>query len=81
MSSKPLRTAEAVFEALGGVRAVAELTNSTYAAAWNWRKLGSFPPRFYTVMAAALTEKGFGASETLWRMSEGNGHGAASSAA
>lgn len=68
METRTLATASAVFDALGGVKAVADLTNSTYAAAWNWRKLGNFPPRTYAVLASKLEHEGYTAPLTLWRM-------------
>ena len=63
-----LRTAEEVFEALGGNPGVAQLTDSKATAVANWRALGSFPPNTYVVMTECLRAQGKIAAAALWRM-------------
>ena len=63
-----LKSTTAVIEALGGVRAVADLTNRTYQAAHNWKRFKTFPPDTYLVMKAKLDEIGATAPASLWRM-------------
>ncbi len=68
MNTEPLTTTTAVIEALNGTRAVAELTGSTYAAAFNWRSFDTFPSKTFVVMSEALAAKGLSASPSLWGM-------------
>jgi hypothetical protein len=68
---KQLTTIEDVFSELGGVRAVAELTNRTVnptVAMWKVRK--TFPTNTYAVMKAALRAKGLDAPDSFWNMAE-----------
>jgi ABC-type hemin transport system substrate-binding protein len=68
MSEHELSTTEEVILALGGVRAVAELTGRKYTAACNWANFQTFPPDTFVVMKAALTDRGYAAPNSLWRM-------------
>ena len=68
-----LSTTRAVMAALGGTRAVAQLTNRKYSAAANWLlsidgKEPAFPSNTYVVMNEALAAKGKTASVSLWGM-------------
>jgi hypothetical protein len=63
-----LTTAAAVFDALNGVRSVAELTGRNYDAAYNWKRFGQFPSDTFVVMQAALADRGMTAPPSLWRM-------------
>lgn len=63
-----LTSAEQVFEALGGITAVAALTNRKYTAAHNWRAFGRFPTNTYLVMTEALAAQGKTAPASLWGM-------------
>lgn len=65
-----LSAASEIFDKLGGVRAVAELTGRTYDAAWNWKRFNRFPPNTYSIMTAALNANGYTAPGSLWRMVE-----------
>lgn len=65
-----LSTAADVFDKLGGVRPVAEMTGRTYDAAWNWKRFGRFPPNTYSVMTTALASNGCTAPASLWGMVE-----------
>lgn len=65
-----LRTTVDVIEALGGTRAVAELTGRTYNAAHNWRGFPTFPANTFLKMQAALNERGHVAPSSLWGMAE-----------
>lgn len=63
-----LSTAAEVIDNLGGIAEVARLTRRTYNAVSNWRVLGSFPANTFLVLNAALKERGYTASPSLWRM-------------
>lgn len=65
-----LTSTQAVIDALGGVKAVAELTGRDYDAAWNWKKFPHFPPDTYLVLTGALESNGHTAPPSLWRMVE-----------
>jgi hypothetical protein len=67
-----LNSIEDVIEELGGVKAVAELTNRTNSASVvpNWIDRKSFPRQTYAVMKAALHAKGATAPGDLWKMPE-----------
>jgi len=58
----------AVIKALGGITAVARLTDRQYNAAQNWKGFATFPPDTYVVMIAALAARGHTAPPSLWRM-------------
>lgn len=64
--SRVLRTKEEVMTALGGIQRVCELTGSGYSAAENWKRLASFPSRYFLVMTFALHEIGLSAPPELW---------------
>lgn len=71
MAKRNLRTVEQVIEALGGPKAVGELTKrASVNAAWNWTDRGSFPTNTYAIMKAALAEIGASAPDSLWNMIE-----------
>lgn len=55
-------------DALGGTRAVADLTGRTYPAAFNWRSFQTFPADTYVVLTAALRDKDLTAPDSLWGM-------------
>jgi hypothetical protein len=57
-----------VMDALGGNLAVAELTQSTVKAVWNWRGFETFPSNTYVAMTNALLAKGKSAPASLWGM-------------
>lgn len=63
-----LTSADAVFEALGGMDAVLELTGARYKTAHVWKQIGSFPSKFYVLMTAELERRGYSASPDLWDM-------------
>ena len=63
-----LRTTLQVIEALGGYHAVATLTGRTPNAAENWKRHLAFPADTYLVMTDALSDKGFSAPPSLWKM-------------
>ena len=56
--------------ALGGTRAVAELTGRRYTAAAHWLKFKAFPSNTYLVLKSALYAKGYVAPDSLWGMTE-----------
>lgn len=66
--SEPLTTTSEVMDALGGNRAVADLTHRTLAAVWNWRQFPTFPSNTYLIMTDALDRIGFTAPPSLWGM-------------
>lgn len=68
---KPMRleSARDVVTALGGIEVVGELVGSRPKSVSDWQsRIGSFPPRTYVVMNAALAEQGLSAHPKLWRM-------------
>ncbi len=72
MSNWPpiLTTTEEVVHALGGTRAVAELTGRKYTAAAHWAKFDTFPSNTFLVISAELERRGFSAPASLWNMQE-----------
>lgn len=58
-----------VFERLGGIQAVADLTGRKYKAAWMWIYLDKFPTDTYLIIKGALSNKGLKAKDALWGMS------------
>jgi len=64
--AKILRSAEEVFDALGGVASVASMTGTKYTRAHNWRAFGYFPANSYRAIKSALAAKGLDAEEALW---------------
>ena len=65
-----LTTTEQVIYALGGTRAVADMTGRKYNAAHNWLGFDHFPPNTFLLMQAALEERGLTAPASLWKMME-----------
>jgi hypothetical protein len=65
-----LHSTEDVIEALGGIRAVAQLMNVGITAVHNWRSWNEFPPRTYLVLTNKLERIGLRAPAKLWRMLE-----------
>ena len=63
-----LTTTREVIKALGGVEAVANLTDRQYNAASNWNGFKTFPPDTYVVMIEALLRNDHWAPPSLWRM-------------
>lgn len=63
-----LSTTSAVIDALGGNRAVADLTHTTNKAVWNWHGFETFPSNTYVVLIEALHERGKTAPASLWGM-------------
>ena len=67
---KTLSTAAAVFDALGGIGAVAELTGAKYVTAHHWKMVGYFPPKTFVLLVGALAKRGCEAPTELWKMVE-----------
>lgn len=65
-----LATVDEVFDALGGIDAVADLTSSKPKAVLNWKYFKHFPSRTYLAMTAELKKRGKRAPATLWKMTE-----------
>jgi hypothetical protein len=63
-----LKTAQEVFDALGGTAKVAELTGVKYNAASNWKSFNRFPARTFLSLQSALEAKGLRAAPELWNM-------------
>lgn len=57
-----------VITSLGGPNAVAKLVGLKQPAVSNWKKRGSFPPRTYIALQAALAERRLTAPNSLWGM-------------
>lgn len=64
--SRELKTKAEVMAALGGIVAVCALTGAEYGAVENWKRLKTFPSRYFLVMAFALNGKGLRAPPELW---------------
>lgn len=66
-----LDSVRAVIAALGGIRAVSEMTGRDYRTVSAWQaRLHCFPPQFYVAMRAALAVQGNTAPHRLWQMVE-----------
>jgi len=65
---RKIRTFDDVLNALGGVKAVAELTEVTSSAVCKWRSRdgGRFPARTHPRIKAALAGKRQSAPQHLW---------------
>lgn len=64
-----LTSVDAVIRALGGTRAVMELTDAKFPQTVNnWRALDRFAANTYVVLTDALTEAGATADPRLWGM-------------
>lgn len=63
-----LRTTSEVIDALGGIRALSELTRTSINGIYNWRAVGQFPADTYIVIREALGEIGKSAPDHLWPM-------------
>jgi hypothetical protein len=68
MDHRELTSTAAVMDALGGTRAVADITGRTYAAAFNWRSFKTFPADTYVALTVALRGAGCAAPDSLWGM-------------
>lgn len=66
--SRKLRTKDEVIAALGGVLGLCELTGLSYRRVENWKRLRTFPSRYYLVMVQALQEQRMTAPPALWGM-------------
>ena len=68
--SGTLTTTREVTAALGGTKAVANLTGRKYSAASNWllESKGQFPPNTFVALNAALAKIGKSAPASLWGM-------------
>ncbi len=62
-----LSSPESVVLALGGIRAVGEMTGVKPSTVYNWCHRGHFPARTYRVFVSALETHGMNASPALWR--------------
>lgn len=65
---RELTSTVSVMDALGGTRAVADLTGRTYSAAFNWRSFETFPADTYVALTAALRAIDRTAPDSLWGM-------------
>lgn len=65
-----LGSTRAVVDKLGGVKAVAAMTGSQYAAVWNWTTFAKFPANTFCVMTIALAANGCYAPPRLWGMKQ-----------
>jgi hypothetical protein len=70
--SKNLTTVREVTAALGGIKAVANLTGRKYSAAANWGKeiAPQFPANTFVAINAALAAIGKSAPPSLWGMKQ-----------
>jgi len=65
---KKLRTTEDVIIALGGIPAMAKLTNTSVNGVYNWRAGKQFPADTYLLIRAELAERGLAAPDSMWPM-------------
>jgi hypothetical protein len=65
---RELQTVAEVFEALGGIAKVAELTGVRYNAASNWKSFNRFPARTFLLIQTELDAMGLRADPDLWGM-------------
>jgi hypothetical protein len=65
---RELKTAADVFDALGGIAKVAELTGVKYNAASNWKSFNRFPARTLLLIQTELDAMGLRADPDLWGM-------------
>jgi len=63
-----ISTVENAVEALGGIAAVAEMTNSSPSAVYNWRAADKFPADTYLLVQSELRARGLVAPDNLWPM-------------
>jgi hypothetical protein len=63
-----LESPESVVLALGGVRAVGEMTGVKPSTVYNWCHRGRFPPATYLAFAKVFESRGLTADPRLWRM-------------
>ena len=70
MKHSLLTAADAVIDALGGGRAVAELAGTSHQTVCNWRSFGKFPARTYLLFKHALAARELTAPPSLWGMAE-----------
>ena len=63
-----LRTTNEVIGALGGYRAVINLTGTSPQVVTNWKNQDTFPARFFVLMDAELRKRGYRAPASLWGM-------------
>lgn len=61
-----LPSVNAVIDALGGTKAVAELTKRGATAPCNWRRRQMFPPATFPVLMSALEAIDHTAPKHLW---------------
>ena len=65
--SRKLETTGEVLDALGGVHAVAALTKQReWKNVEGWKRLKTFPSRYFLVMTWALKRKRLSAPPSLW---------------
>lgn len=64
--AKTLHTVDQVFDELGGIQSIIELTGAKYNRVHNWRAFGRFPANSYRAIKEALAAKGLDADEALW---------------
>lgn len=63
-----LTSADSVFDALGGVGGVMEITGARYKTVHMWKSAKSFPSDTYVLMTSALEQRGLTAVPDLWGM-------------
>lgn len=71
--SPDLTSADAVFDALGGVPGVMQITGARYKTVHAWKRAKSFPSDTYVSMALELQKRGLSAGPELWDMRLPNG--------
>ncbi|MDB5607819.1 MAG: hypothetical protein JWP25_4719 [Bradyrhizobium sp.] len=70
MATKEQQTVSEVIDALGGTKAVADLTGRGASAISMWKHRQAFPAFTFVILKSALAVKGCSAPDTLWKMAE-----------
>ena len=66
MDKPTLSTVHDAIEALGGVKAVAELTGRSQENVYNWRAANRFSHQTFLKISGALRARGISANPKLW---------------
>jgi hypothetical protein len=65
-----LNTFEGIVKRIGGVKAVADVTNRSTNSVFNWRAKGFFPPHIYFLIDDELRRQGYTAARWLFQFDE-----------
>lgn len=63
-----LQTPDSIVHALGGVRAVSEMSGARPSTVYNWCARQRFPAKTFLSFRKALADRGYSAPAVLWGM-------------